>query len=129
MMAAMACLMPPTGALFSMTLLTVFFLRLILGEEAFLAGRLGEPYLEYLRAVPRLFPSLRANLPPAGHKPNWLVSMVSELNPIGIFITLAALSWSYNYQLMVKAIIISFGVSLVARALFVGKTAEAQAAA
>jgi protein-S-isoprenylcysteine O-methyltransferase Ste14 len=129
MMAAMACLMPPTGALFSMTLLTVFFLRLILGEEAFLAGRLGEPYLEYLRAVPRLFPSLRASLPPAGHKPNWLVSMVSELNPIGVFITLAALSWSYNYQLMVKAIIISFGVSLVARALFVGKTAEAQAAA
>jgi len=61
-----------------MTLLTVFFLRLILGEEAFLAGRLGEPYLEYLRAVPRLFPSLRASLPPAGHKPNWLVSMVSS---------------------------------------------------
>jgi uncharacterized membrane protein len=79
--------------------------------------------------VPRLFPSLRASLPPAGHKPHWLISVLSELNPIGVFITLAALSWSYNYQLMVKAIIISFGVSLVARALFVGKTAEAQAAA
>ena len=34
MMAAMAFLMPPTGALVSMTLVTVFFLRLILGEES-----------------------------------------------------------------------------------------------
>ena len=59
MVAAMAFLMPPTGALFAMTLLTVFLLRLILGEEAFLSAQLGEPYQAYLRAVPRLIPRLR----------------------------------------------------------------------
>ena len=37
-MVAAAFMMPPSGALFSTTLLTVFLLRLILGEEAFLAG-------------------------------------------------------------------------------------------
>jgi protein-S-isoprenylcysteine O-methyltransferase Ste14 len=118
MMAAMAFIMPPTGALFSMTLLTVFLLRLILGEESFLAAQLGEPYREYQRAVPRLLPRLRAGLPAAGHEPHWLTAFLTELNPIGVFITLAFLSWSYDNMLMLKGILISFGASLVARALY-----------
>ncbi|MGA3263727.1 MAG: hypothetical protein ABSC47_06745 [Terracidiphilus sp.] len=129
MMAAMSFLMPPTGALFTMTLLTVFFLRLILGEEAFLAGQLGEPYREYLRAAPRLFPRLRAGLPSAGHKPHWLISVISEVNPIGVFITLAFLSWSYDGKLMLKAILISLGASLVVRAFLMGKAAAGREAA
>jgi protein-S-isoprenylcysteine O-methyltransferase Ste14 len=117
MMAAMALLMPPTGALFSITLLTVFLLRLILGEEAFLSGQLGEPYREYLRTTPRLIPRLRGALPAAGDKPRWLTAVLGELNPIGVFITLAVLSWSYDHMLMMKGILISFGVSLVVRAM------------
>ncbi len=81
MFAAMAFLMPPSGALVSMTLATIFFLRLILAEEAFLSVQLGEPYREYLRAVPRLFPSLRPGLPPAGHKPHWLTSVILRDQP------------------------------------------------
>ena len=46
MMLAISLLMPPSGALFSMVLLTIFFLRLILGEEAFLTTQLGQPYAE-----------------------------------------------------------------------------------
>jgi protein-S-isoprenylcysteine O-methyltransferase Ste14 len=122
MMAAMAFIMPPTGALFSMTLLTVFMLRLILGEEVFLAAQLGEPYREYQRAVPRLFPRLRRGLLAAGHKPHWMTAFLTELNPIGVFITLAFLSWSYDNILMLKGILISFGASLVMRALFMGVT-------
>lgn len=117
MFVAMAFLMPPTGALFSMTLLTVFLLRLILGEEDYLFRHLGEPYKEYLCAVPRLFPRLRRNLPAAGQKPHWLVALFTEINPIGVFITLAFLSWSYDHLLMLKGILISLGVSLVVRAL------------
>jgi len=129
MVAAMAFIMPPSGALFTMTLITVFFLRLILGEEAFLAGQLGEPYREYLRAVPRIFPHLRAGLPPAGHKPHWFVSAISEINPIGVFFTLAVLSWSYNRWLMIQGILVSLGASLVVRALLKGKPAAGQQAA
>ena len=117
MMAAMSFVMPATGALFAMALLTLFLLRLILSEEAFLAGQLGEPYTEYLRAVPRLFPRLGRGLPPAGHKPHWMIALLTELNPIGVFITMAFLSWSYNNVLMLKGILISFGASLVVRAL------------
>jgi uncharacterized membrane protein YraQ (UPF0718 family) len=42
---------------------------------------------------------------------------VTELNPIGIFITLAVLSWWYDNELMLKAILVSFGASLVVGAL------------
>src|SRR5208337_3487329 len=42
--AALALLMPPTGALFTMVLLTTFQLYLIFGEEAFLTAQLGDPY-------------------------------------------------------------------------------------
>jgi len=115
--AAIAFLMPPSGALLVMALLTIFLLRLIFGEEAFLAAQLGEPYQAYLQAVPRLMPRLRGAPPSAGHKPQWLHAILAEIFPIGVFVTLAALSWSYDNMLMLKAILISLGASLVVRAL------------
>jgi protein-S-isoprenylcysteine O-methyltransferase Ste14 len=116
MVAALAFIMPPSGALFTMVMLTVFLLRLILGEEAFLTARIGEPYLNYLHAVPRLIPRLRSNLPPTGRKPRWLLAVLSEITPIGVFVTLAFFSWSYNNRLILRAILVSFGISLVVRA-------------
>lgn len=117
MMAAIAFLMPPAGALLTMVLITVFLIRLILAEEAFLTAQLGEPYRAYLSAVPRLVPRVRTTLPPSLQKPNWLHAVIAEINPIGVFIIFAALSWSYNNRLMLQAILVSFGVSLVIRAL------------
>ncbi len=117
MMASMAFLMPPTGALVAMALLTVFLLRLILAEEAFLSATLGEPYRAYLKAVPRLMPRLRGSLPPAGHKAHWGVALLTEVNPIGVFLIYAVLAWRYDYELMLKAVLVVFGVSLVVRAL------------
>lgn len=128
MMAAMAFVMPPMGALVAMPLLTLFLLRLILGEEAFLTAQLGEPYRAYLRAVPRLFPRLRGAPPSAGNRPHWLTAVATELNPIGVFITLAVLSWWYDNELMLKGILVSFGVSLVVRALMPRPSATPTAA-
>jgi protein-S-isoprenylcysteine O-methyltransferase Ste14 len=117
MMAAISMLMAPTGALFTMVLVTVFYARLILGEEAFLAAQLGAPYREYLRAVPRLVPRFRDAPRQSAAQPQWLIALLTEINPIGIFITLAFLSWSYNNLLMIRAVVVSFGLSLVIRAL------------
>lgn len=128
MMAAMAFIMPPTGALFAMTLLTVFLLRLILGEEAYLANQLGEPYREYLKTVPRLWPRFNSSLPPADFKPRWVVALLTEVNPMGVFVTLAFFSWSYDNWLMIKAILVSFGVSMVVRALMPRVPAKPQSA-
>jgi protein-S-isoprenylcysteine O-methyltransferase Ste14 len=117
MMIAVSLLMSPSGALFTAVLMTIFFLRLILGEEAFLAGQLGQPYEEYLRAVPRLLPRLCGKLPPAGNKPHWLTAVLTEVMPIGTFFTMAVLAWFYDQQLMLEGIFWSFLASLVARGL------------
>jgi protein-S-isoprenylcysteine O-methyltransferase Ste14 len=116
-MAATALVMPPTGALVGMVLITVFYLRLTLGEEAFLTATLREPYREYLYAVPRFIPHLRGKLLAAGNKPHWLTAIVTEIFPIGVFITLAGLAWRYDHQLMLEGIFISFIASLIARGL------------
>lgn len=118
MVAALAFAMPPTGALFTMVLLTVFELRLILGEEAFLANQAGESYAAYKERVPRLYPRLRGALPPSSRRAHWGRAVVAEIGPIGVFVIFAALSWRYDNHLMLRAILINFGVSLVLRALF-----------
>ena len=122
MFLAMSFLMPSTGAAFVMVLSTVFLVRLIFGEEAFLTGQLGEPYRAYLRSVPRIFPLLRTSLPRGDVQPQWLRAILAELNPIGVFVILAFLSWGYDNWLMVKAVLVTFGVSLVVRALMPATT-------
>ncbi len=117
MVAAMAFIMPVTGALFAVVLISVFLMRLILAEEAFLSVQIGQPYTQYIRAVPRILPRLRSSLASAGSHPHWLRAALAELTPIGVFVALAFLSWTYDSRLMGRAILIFFGASLVVRAL------------
>jgi protein-S-isoprenylcysteine O-methyltransferase Ste14 len=117
MVVALAFMMPPTGAVLAIVLIAFFLFRLILAEENFLTAKLGEPYKEYLGAVPRLIPRLRTSLPVAGNKPHWTRAVLSELTPIGVFVTIAFLSWSYDHTLMMRSILVFFGASLIVRAL------------
>jgi len=110
-------LMPISGALVTVVLLSVFLFRLILGEEAFLTSRLGEPYTAYCKAVPRLIPSLRARVAAGGRKPQWGSAVLGEILPVGVLVSFAALSWQYDSRLLMRAVLISFGISLVTRAL------------
>lgn len=125
MLAAVAFLMPPTGALVVIPLITLFLLRLVLGEERFLAGEIGDPYRAYQRSVPRLFPRLRSTWPRGARVPHWLAALATELNAISVFVVLAGISWSYDHELMIKSLLVGFGVSLVARALVPQKTPAA----
>jgi protein-S-isoprenylcysteine O-methyltransferase Ste14 len=117
MMAAMGFAMPPTGAVFTLALVVVFLLRLILAEEAHLTEQMGETYKAYLRAVPRLLPRLRTNVEASDEKAHWVRAVLNELAPIGVFIALSCFSWTYNNETILRAILVSFGVSLVVRAL------------
>ena len=122
--AALSFVMPPTGALVTVILFTVFQLRLIFGEEAFLSRQLGESYRNYLQAVPRLMPRIRTNMAKGNAQPHWLRAALTELNPIGIFLALAVFSWSYDNRMMVKVILVGFGASLVMRALLPDKASS-----
>src|SRR5579863_2934803 len=89
MVAGMAFIMPVTGALFALVLITVFMMRLILAEERFLSDNIGESYQLYRSSVPRLVPRLRTNLQRAHNHPHWLRAILAELTPIGVFVALA----------------------------------------
>ena len=117
MMAAFSLLLTPSGALLMVVLIAIFYLRLVLGEEAFLTEKLGNPYRQYLRTVPRIVPQLRTSLPCADAKPRWLTAALTEIMPIGVFLTFAIVSWTYDNQTMLLAILISFVVSMVVRGL------------
>jgi protein-S-isoprenylcysteine O-methyltransferase Ste14 len=128
MVAAISVLMPASGAAFTIILLSVFLLRLILGEEAFLAPRLGASYAAYRKAVPRLIPSLWPRVAASGQTPNWGRAILGEITPLGVLISFAALSWQYNANLLSRAVLISFGVSLIVRALFLPRPETPQTA-
>lgn len=120
MVAALAFLMPVSGAIFSVVLITIFMVRLTLSEEGFLSGRLGEPYRAYLRSVPRFFPRLRGAPPPSPTKPRWIRASVAELIPIGTLVGIIVFARNYDVALAGRIILIFFGASLVVRAFLPG---------
>jgi hypothetical protein len=52
-----------------------------------------------------------------------LAAVLSELWPLGYAASFAALAWRYNPQLLLKALVIALGASLVARALVPSQSA------
>jgi protein-S-isoprenylcysteine O-methyltransferase Ste14 len=112
-----ALLMPVSGTIFTLVAIVIFELRLILGEEAFLARKLGPDYEEYKQAVPRLLPKIRSSVGSADVRPKWLQAIVFEVLPVGFTLCFAVFAWRYNAFLLTKCLLICFGVSLVVKAL------------
>lgn len=127
MVIAAAFLMPASGAAFAVILIGIFAVRLTLGEEAFLTAQLGEPYLAYMRAVPRFIPRLRGAPARTGAKPHWLRAMLAELTPIGILIAIVVFSRNYDLELAGRVILVFFGASLVVRAVMPGVKINSEA--
>ncbi len=123
--AALSLLMPPTGAVATLILIAFVQVRLVGAEEPFLLSTLGDTYRQYCAAVPRFWPALRPRVPSAGVRPNYLNGLLSELFVIGCAISFIALGGNFNSTLLIKGVLISLGVSLIARA-FIPKTLETQ---
>jgi protein-S-isoprenylcysteine O-methyltransferase Ste14 len=113
---ALALLMPASGAIFAVVMIGVVQVRLILGEEAFLTAKLGAAYTAYCALVPRLVPSLRPRVAPAGVRPQWLQAVVAEIYMWGVAGSFAVGGWRYNAHLLTQCVLVSLGVSIVARA-------------
>ena len=112
---ALALLMPPTGAIFSILAIGLFQLRLIGGEQAFLTAKLGEPYRAYCARVPSLLPALTQRIPASATRPTWPTAFLGAIYYWGVAISFAALGWRYNAFLIIQGVVISLGVSLIAR--------------
>jgi protein-S-isoprenylcysteine O-methyltransferase Ste14 len=113
---AVSILMPWSGSIFFVLATVILYLRLIHGEEIFLAAQQGDAYRAYKARVPRLLPSIAPKTPAASQRPAWLQSLLGETFPVALAICFAVLAWSYNAQLLTRAVIICFGASLVVKA-------------
>jgi protein-S-isoprenylcysteine O-methyltransferase Ste14 len=113
---ALALLMPPTGAIFAVLLTALVQARLIAGEEWFLSRSLGASYTAYKAAVPRILPSLTPRIPASGADPRWFQAILGETYMIGVALSLAVFGWRYDRTLLDRCVLISLGLSLIARA-------------
>ena len=113
---AIAILMPPSGAVFAIVASFLQMIRLILREESYMAEQQGDAYLAYKAQVPRLLPSVTARIPDSTAQPHWLQAMVAETFYLSMTICLAVLAWRYNATLLIQALLVCFGLSLVVRA-------------
>jgi len=68
-----------TGFVALLLVNAIFVLRLIAREEEVLRVALGEAYLAYRAAVPRLLPSLRPRVPARGLEPRWGQALFGEM--------------------------------------------------
>jgi protein-S-isoprenylcysteine O-methyltransferase Ste14 len=109
--------MPPSGAAFFLPAFSAFLLVLISAEERFLTGTQGEAYQQYLRSVPRLLPRIAAAKAASPARPHWVQAVLAETYPIGISICFAVLAWRYNARILVRCVMICYGLSLVVRAM------------
>jgi protein-S-isoprenylcysteine O-methyltransferase Ste14 len=99
---SMGMVAPVAGCALMIVGITVFCYRLIGREEAALEAEQGERYRAFMRAVPRLWPSLRARIPGSGGTPDWTNGLSAEaffwsfaLGMAGFAVTLNIL-WVYG---------------------------------
>ena len=118
---ALALLMPRSGAIFSLVAVTLLQIRLILAEEPFLQERLGARYAAYCQRVPRLLPALTPKIAAQSLVPQWGQAVAGEIYMWGVAGSFAVAGWRYSAPLLMQCVIVSFGVSLVVRALGVGR--------
>jgi hypothetical protein len=113
---ALALLMPASGAVFTIVLIGLLQIRLILAEEPYLSEQLGSSYAAYCALVPRIVPALKPRIAAAGMKPHWPQAFVGEIYFWGVAGSFAFAGWGYNTQPLLKCVLVSFGLSLVATA-------------
>lgn len=119
---ALAMLMRPEAAALCVALIAVAQFRLIGREEPYLRERMGEPYAAYLAQVPRFIPSFRPRTAPGSSHPQWKQGVLSEVYMIGTTLTFLTVGWSRGFAWesstlrVMQGILISLGISVVARA-------------
>jgi protein-S-isoprenylcysteine O-methyltransferase Ste14 len=110
-------LMPPGGAAFFLVAFSIFVLVLISAEERFLTAKQRDVYQQYLRCVPRLLPRRAAGRATSSVRPQWVRAFLAETYPIAITLCFAAFAWRYNARILIRCVLVCYGLSLVVRAL------------
>jgi protein-S-isoprenylcysteine O-methyltransferase Ste14 len=114
---ALALLMPPSGAVFTLVTMIGFQMRLIFGEEAFLREKLGAPYAAYCAKVPRIVPAMWPQVAGSGARAQWGQAALAEVFMWGSAASFAVLGWRYDARLLMQCVLVWLGVALVVKGL------------
>jgi protein-S-isoprenylcysteine O-methyltransferase Ste14 len=109
-------LMPPSGAAVFLVGLGIFVSFLISAEERFLALKQGDFYQQYRRSVPCLLPRRAGSSVPSSGSPHWWQALLAETYPIAFTVCFAVYAWRYNARILIRYLLICYGISLVMRA-------------
>jgi protein-S-isoprenylcysteine O-methyltransferase Ste14 len=115
-------LMPLSGALFFLPAFSLFTLYLILSEERFLSAQQPGVYELYRRSVPRLLPRLQGADGFATVQPRWLQAVMAETYPVAFSLCFATFAWRYNAHILIRCLLVCYGLSLIMRAVLKGRT-------
>jgi protein-S-isoprenylcysteine O-methyltransferase Ste14 len=119
---AVSILMPPTGAIVFLAGCVLLTLALVAAEGPHLARQLGAAYDTYRRQIPSFIPAIRAHVPPAPVKARWGQALAAESFHVGYALCLVVFAWQYNVDLLIRCLLICFGISLVANGIFSTRT-------
>lgn len=115
--AALALLMPPTGALAAVILAIVLEFRLAGYQESEAAAREGTAYAAYLRLVPRFLPaSVRPGVAGTAVQPSWLAGLLSSVLFLGTAAAFIVEGATYNSTTILRWVLVAFGLQLIANA-------------
>ncbi len=117
---ALALLMTPSGAIFSLIAVIVLHVLLIAAEEAFLTAKFGERYLDYGAKVSRFLPKFTPYTFAGRGAGSWRQSSLQQLYFWAVALAFAALGGRYNADLLLQAVLVAFGASLVVQAIWPG---------
>ena len=112
----LAILMPPSGAIFCVALVWLLNVRLALAEEPFLTPLVGQAYVAYRQAVPRVLPSPAPQVAAAGRPAHWLQGFFGEIYMVGVVFTYVVFGWNFNSMLMIRGVLISLGAWIIVKA-------------
>ena len=113
---ALALLMPPSGAIFTILAIGLFQLRLIAAEEVFLANKHGDSYRAYCAQVPAIVPALAPRVAASPTRPIWFNAILGEIYMWGAAAAFIITGPRYNAQLVIQGVVIALGVSIIVRA-------------
>ncbi len=116
--AAVSILMPPSGAIIFLVGCLLLTIALVAAEGPHLARQLGAAYDVYRSRVPGFVPAIRAHVPPAPVKPRWGQALAAESFHAGFALCLLVFAWQYNVDLLIRCLLVCFGLSLVANGVF-----------
>lgn len=117
---ALSVLMSWAGAFFCLVTIVGLQLTLMRSEEQFFLQSGSRNYADYAKRVPRVIPRLTGAAGPSRNQAQWPQAFAGEIYMWGTAVSFAAFGFSYNPILVIQGVLVSFGLSIVIRALWKG---------